>query len=116
MNRRGLLGSVAAMFVGLFCGAKSRGAVAPSLNHPAEQPTQLWTKSGMVDLYVGSPMERLTQQIKDDPEYAWSWHCNFACCAMDEGLSHAAANRAADRMMTTCFGVKATECSLTNDF
>lgn len=115
MNRRGLLGSVTAMFVGLFCGAKSRGAVVP-LIHPAEQPTQLWTKAGMVDVYVGSPMERLTQQIKDDPAYAWSWHCQFACCAMDEGLSHAAANRAADRMMTTCFGVKATECSLTNDF
>lgn len=115
MNRRGLLGSVAAMFVGMFCGAKSRGSVVP-LVHPDEQPTQLWTKAGMVDLYVGSPMARLTQQIKDDPAYAWAWHCNLAGCAMDEGLSHAAANRAADRMMMTCFGVNAMEYSLASDF
>ena len=109
MNRRGLLGSVAAMFDGLFCGAKSRGAVVAPLNHPVEQPTQLWTKAGPVEVYVGSPMERLTQQIKDDPEYAWSWHCNLAVCAMDEGLDHAAANRAAARFMQTTFGVVATE-------
>jgi hypothetical protein len=40
-----------------------------------------------------------------DPGYAWSWHCVIACAGMDEGLEHAAANRAAARFMRMCFDV-----------
>lgn len=110
MNRRGLLGSAAALFVGMFCGAKSRGAVVvPPLNHPEEQPTQLWTKAGPVDVYTGSPIERLSQQINDDPEYAWSWHCNIAVRALDEGVDHATANKIAARVMTEIFGAQTCE-------
>jgi hypothetical protein len=38
-------------------------------------------------------------------DYAWSWHSSVACCCMDEGLSHEAANRAASRFMHVAFGV-----------
>jgi hypothetical protein len=47
----------------------------------------------------------LRAAIQADPGYAWSWHCNVACSAMDEGLDHPAANRAAARFMFVCFGV-----------
>lgn len=40
-----------------------------------------------------------------DSEYAWSWHCNIAMASVDEGMDHAAANRAAARFMQICFGV-----------
>jgi hypothetical protein len=47
----------------------------------------------------------LKAAMQADPGYAWSWHCNIACAAKDEGLDHAAANRAAARFMFMCFGV-----------
>lgn len=40
-----------------------------------------------------------------DPAWAWSYHCNLACAAMDEGLKPAAANRAAARFMKAAFGI-----------
>lgn len=50
-------------------------------------------------------VEHLSKAFKDDPEYAWSWHCSLACCSMDEGLDHEHANKAAGRFMYMCFGV-----------
>lgn len=47
----------------------------------------------------------LKAAMQEDPGYAWSWHCNIACTTMDEGLDHAAANRAAARFMALCFDV-----------
>ena len=48
----------------------------------------------------------LTKAMKRDPDYAHSWQCNIACPLMDEGMNHADANRAADRLMRHLFGVK----------
>jgi hypothetical protein len=48
----------------------------------------------------------LTREMKRDPDYANTWQCNIACPLMDEGMSHADANRAADRLMRHLFGVK----------
>lgn len=40
-------------------------------------------------------VQTLIEALKADPEYAWAWHCNVAMAAVDEGLSHYAANKAA---------------------
>ena len=53
--------------------------------------------------------ETLKKAIGDDPSYAWSWHCNIAMAAYDEGVDHATANKAANRFMQLCFGVDTKE-------
>lgn len=50
-------------------------------------------------------MASLSEAMLEDPSYAWSWHCNLACCAMDEGLDHESANRAAERFMARAFNI-----------
>lgn len=54
-------------------------------------------------------MNALKAAIQDDPGYAWSWHCNVTCCAMDEGVEHDAANRIAARFMKLAFDVDTSE-------
>jgi hypothetical protein len=43
--------------------------------------------------------------MRDDPYYAWTWHCNVAVSMMDEGAQHDAANAAAARFMRLAFDV-----------
>ena len=50
----------------------------------------------------------LTRQMHRDTEYAWTWHCNLAMAAYDEGLEHHAANRAAGRFMNSLFRLDTT--------
>lgn len=50
-------------------------------------------------------LETLEKAFQDDYGYAWSWHCNIACCALDEGVDHAVANAIADRFMQLAFHV-----------
>jgi hypothetical protein len=54
-------------------------------------------------------MAALEKAIHNDPDYAWSWHCNIACAAMDEGLERVAANRAAARFMYAAFDCDTTK-------
>lgn len=54
---------------------------------------------------IQQAIDTLSMEMKNDPEYAWSWHCNIACSSLDEGLDIAASNRAAARFMKTAFGV-----------
>jgi hypothetical protein len=54
---------------------------------------------------VPAAMSTVIAEMKADYSYAWSWHCVAACCAMDEGLNHEAANRAAARLMKMAFDV-----------
>lgn len=54
-------------------------------------------------------MEKLSEVIKNDPDYAWAWHCNVAMSAFDEGLCKPAANRAAGRFMAIAFKVDTTK-------
>lgn len=58
-----------------------------------------------VPLEISEAIDRLRQAIHSDPEYAWSWHCNVAMAAYDEGLDRPAANRAAARFMMQAFGI-----------
>lgn len=50
----------------------------------------------------------LARSIRADHDYAWSWHCNLAMAAYDEGLEHHAANRAAGRFMHLLFDIDTT--------
>ena len=50
----------------------------------------------------------IEQAIRDDDDYAWTWHCNISIQLQDEGGSHEQANRAAARFMQTAFGVDVT--------
>ncbi len=54
-------------------------------------------------------MDTLREAFKEDPEYAWAWHCNLAMSAYDEGLPHPAANRAAARFMSIAFNIDMTK-------
>ena len=67
---------------------------------------------------VKEARELLEAEFKKDPGFAWSWHCNVACCVMDEGVNHVTANRAAARFMKLAFGVDTSrpwgECDKTH--
>ena len=55
--------------------------------------------------------------MKDDPDLAWSWHCNIAMSFYDElgpmvepsAVRHEVCNRAAARFMKLCFDVDTSE-------
>lgn len=52
---------------------------------------------------------RMWTRIKNDPEYAWSWHCNIAMALHDDGIEHRQANEHAARVMHALFGVEVRE-------
>ncbi len=54
-------------------------------------------------------MDRLSATMREDEYYAWTWHCNLAMPMQDEGMSFAAANRAAARIMKNFFDVDTTK-------
>lgn len=62
-----------------------------------------------VVLTTGQGMDIVKEALHKDPDYAWTWQCNLACSAMDEGLSRAAANRAASRFLLTAFQLDITQ-------
>lgn len=49
--------------------------------------------------------ETVKAAMQEDMDLAWAWHCNLAVASQDEGMEHAASNRAAARFMSACFGV-----------
>ena len=51
----------------------------------------------------------LSRAMKNDPMYAWSWHCNLAMMAVDAGASHYEANKREESFMHYLFGVRAQE-------
>lgn len=50
-------------------------------------------------------MNDLKQEMKNDPDYAWGWHCNIACLLLDEGVDHSKANNRAASFMKLAFDV-----------
>ena len=48
---------------------------------------------------LADAMRVVTDAMRSDPEYAWSWHCNVAMAFVDEGGDRAMANHAAARFM-----------------
>jgi hypothetical protein len=57
----------------------------------------------------GEALNILKSGMRDEPGYAWSWHCNVAVSMMDEGAPHDAANAAAARFMRLAFDVDTTK-------
>lgn len=47
----------------------------------------------------------LTDAMKEDPGYAWAWHCNIAMPIYNSGVSHLEANKIAARLMNHLFRV-----------
>lgn len=44
-------------------------------------------------------LEVIKAEMKNDPGYAWAWHCNVSMIAFDAGAQHIESNiRAADFM------------------
>ena len=62
-------------------------------DRPAPEPT--------TDVAV----KRLSKALRDDLDYAWSWHCNVAMTAYDAGCPHDVANEGAARFMQVLAGV-----------
>ena len=60
-------------------------------------------------------MEGLRAAMREDEYYAWTWHCNLAMPMQDEGMSFAAANRAAARIMKNFFDVDPTKSEFYRD-
>jgi hypothetical protein len=56
----------------------------------------------------------LQDALRGDPGFAWAWHSTLAMSAVDEGVDHATANRAAARFMQLCFGVTTREPGIDN--
>lgn len=57
----------------------------------------------MLDAPVSQALDTIRNAMREDPEYAWTWHCNIAMAAQDEGMAPGAANRAAARFMFNTF-------------
>lgn len=55
------------------------------------------------------PYDQLKQQIAQDPEYAWAWHCNLAMPFIDAGCDDAVAQRGAAAAMQILFGVDTSQ-------
>jgi hypothetical protein len=63
---------------------------------------------------VKEAFETLKQAIIDDPDFAYSWHCNVAMMCHDAilnfddqaGFAHHVGNDAASRFMKLCFDVE----------
>lgn len=58
---------------------------------------------------VPEAMKVVTEAMRSDPDYAWSWHCNVAMASVDEGMGYYEANQAAARFMRLLAGVDTTK-------
>ena len=63
----------------------------------------------IVTKHVPESMATVSNAIRNDPGYAWSWHCNIAMAAMDEGVDHMTANKLAARFLMILTGVDTTK-------
>ena len=63
----------------------------------------------IVTKHVPESMATVSKAIRNDPDYAWSWHCNIAMAAMDEGVDHLTANKLAARFLMILTGVDTTK-------
>ena len=53
--------------------------------------------------------DTLSKAMRDDPEYAWAWHCNLAMPILDAtGVPHELANQAGAHLMQHLWGCDIT--------
>ncbi len=65
----------------------------PQIDGPAESAT-------------AEAMNVIRRAMRDDPGYAWTWHCNIAILLLDEGVAHDRANSRASGFMRLAFDVE----------
>lgn len=61
--------------------------------------------TGALSSLHSTPFEKIKEQVNEDDAYAWSWHCNIAMAAQDNGVDHETANKAAYTFMERTFGI-----------
>lgn len=54
---------------------------------------------------IKNAFDVLSAAMKEDFDYAWSWHSNIAMSYYDEDGDAKLANKAAARFMQMCFGI-----------
>lgn len=54
-------------------------------------------------------MDHVKAAMQADYDYAWAWHCQVACAALDEGVPHEKAQLIASRAMAMMWGVDTTK-------
>tara|TARA_Y100000034_G_C6803253_1_gene360457 strand:- start:507 stop:935 length:429 start_codon:yes stop_codon:yes gene_type:complete len=62
-------------------------------------------KKNVTQTPVEKALEVMSEAMKADPGFAWSWHCNVAMAARDAGAPHKEANERAADFMKRAFGV-----------
>lgn len=50
---------------------------------------------------VPAAISTVCAALRDDPEYAWAWHCNITMSAVDAGAAHSAASEGSARFLQT---------------
>lgn len=70
-------------------------------------------------MFASVAMDELRKAFKEDPGYAWSWHCNIAMAMYDEfpdsfwvpdrSEQHKICNKAASRFMKNAFDIETYE-------
>jgi len=70
---------------------KMQAAITALREALAEQPAQQEP--------VPAAMKTVIQAMQQDPDYAWSWHCNIAMAFVDAGGDHYTGNQGAARFM-----------------
>lgn len=58
---------------------------------------------------IKDEIEVICEMMRQDLDYAWSWHCNIAMAFCDEGGDRNIANHAAARFLSTLAGVDTTK-------
>jgi hypothetical protein len=56
-------------------------------------------------LSLPAAMAVVTQALRDDPDYAWSWHCNLTMMAQDAGAARSVADEGSARFLQLLAGV-----------
>ena len=54
---------------------------------------------------VKKALDVIKAAMKNDPGYAWGWHCSIAVAQQDAGVDHTISNEGAARFMQMAFGV-----------
>lgn len=60
---------------------------------------------------ITKELDAIKAAMAADDDLAWTWHCNLACCYMNEGACSEAANKSAAGFMKLAFGVDVTQFS-----
>lgn len=58
---------------------------------------------------IKNALDVLSNAMKNDSEYAWTWHCNLAMMAVDAGAGYKEANERASSFMLGLFGINTAE-------